>query len=141
MPYFIAPFIGWLASGCLKFFIHYLKYGGEATKHMGNGGFPSTHTATASSVIFLIGLGEGWLSPIFGLGVGFLFIVIIDATGLRIAVGKQAAAVNRMHTNNKDYEPLRERMGHTLIEILGGLAVGLIVSIILSFVFNWLGWM
>ncbi|MCG1027005.1 divergent PAP2 family protein [Virgibacillus halodenitrificans] len=140
MPYFIAPFVGWLASGCIKFAIHFMKYGKDASQHMGNGGFPSTHTATVSSVAFLIGFGEGWLSPVFGLAAGVLFIVIIDATGLRIAVGKQAAAVNKMNVDAADYQPLRERMGHTIVEILGGLGVGLLVSVLLFGLFTWWGW-
>jgi len=107
---------------------------------MGNGGFPSTHTATVSSIVFLIGLGEGWLSPIFGLAVAFLFIVIIDATGLRIAVGKQAAAVNKMNEGVDSYKILREKMGHTRIEILGGLIVGFTVSLVLYWLFSLWGW-
>ena len=103
---------------------------------MGNGGFPSTHTATVSSIAFLVGLREGWLSPIFGLAVTFLFIVIIDATGLRIAVGNQAAVMNRLNQDNENYSLLREKMGHTKIEILGGLFTGLLVSLVLNWLFN-----
>ncbi|SFD86369.1 hypothetical protein SAMN05216238_10514 [Lentibacillus persicus] len=140
MPYFLAPLIGWVASGVLKFAIHFFKYGKDAAGHMGNGGFPSTHTATVSSVAFLIGFGEGWLSSAFGVASGLLAIVIIDATGLRINVGKQAAIVNRMNNGEKDYEPLRERMGHSLIEIFGGLVLGLAVAAVLYGLFGLWGW-
>ncbi|GAA0486977.1 hypothetical protein GCM10008986_10510 [Salinibacillus aidingensis] len=140
MPYFLAPFAGWLASGSLKFLIHYFKFGKDARQHTGNGGFPSTHTATVSSTAFLIGLGEGFLSPVFGLAVTVLFIVILDATGLRIAVGKQAFIINRLHSDDSG-KKLRERMGHSLTEIIGGLVVGLLVSLILYYVFQWWGWM
>ncbi|GGK04740.1 hypothetical protein GCM10007063_28860 [Lentibacillus kapialis] len=140
MPYFLAPLIGWLASGLMKFTIHFFKYGKDAVNHMGNGGFPSTHTATVSSVAFLIGFGEGWLSPAFGVASGLLAIVMIDATGLRINVGKQAAILNRMNTGQKDYELLRERMGHSLIEISGGLVLGLAVAAVLYVMFVFGGW-
>lgn len=141
MPYFLAPLAGWLASGCLKFLIHFIKYGKEARLHMGNGGFPSTHTATVSTAAFLTGFGEGWLSPVFGLAVTFLFIVVIDATGLRIAVGKQSAIINLLAKDNQNHKPLRESMGHSLVEILGGLVVGLLTSIVLYYAFTWLGWL
>lgn len=141
MPYFLAPLAGWLASGCLKYLIHLIKYGKEARLHMGNGGFPSTHTSTISAVAFLIGFGEGWFSPVFGLAMAFLFIVVIDATGLRIAVGKQAGVINTLIGGSTDHERLRERMGHTLVEIVGGIAVGFITSIVLYYLFAWLGWM
>lgn len=141
MPYFLAPFIGWFVSGCLKYLINMIRYGRDNAKHYaGNGGFPSTHTSTIATVTFLIGFSEGWLSPIFGLGVGFLFIIIIDATGLRDAVGKQAALLNKLHADDKEYKALRERMGHNRIEILGGLVVGFITAFILYVVFTSWGW-
>ncbi|MFC2947536.1 divergent PAP2 family protein [Virgibacillus sediminis] len=141
MPYFLAPFVGWAASGFLKFLIHYLKYGEDARHHMGNGGFPSTHTSTVSAAAFLIGFGEGFFSAIFGLAAAFLFIVIIDATGLRIAVGKQAEILNSLNRNrDPEAKPLRERMGHSLVEVLGGLVVGFLVSLVLYYLFNWWGW-
>ncbi len=108
---------------------------------MGNGGFPSTHTSTVSATAFLIALGEGWLSPAFGLAITFLFIVVIDATGLRIAVGKQAGVLNTLIQHDKDHEQLRERMGHTLLEIIGGVAVGFLTALALYYSFSWLGLM
>jgi uncharacterized protein len=135
MPYFLAPFIGWFVSGVLKFCINYLRFGKGARHLTGNGGFPSTHTSTVATTAFLIGFGEGWFSPIFGLAVAFLFIVIIDATGLRIAVGKQATVLNTLMTDEQQ-ERMRERMGHTRIEILGGLVVGFITSWVLYILFT-----
>lgn len=141
MPYFLAPFIGWFVSGCLKYIINRIRFGRVAAqKYAGNGGFPSTHTSTIATVTFLVGFSEGWLSPIFGLGVGMLFIVMIDATGLRNAVGKQASLLNVLHQENADYKPLRERMGHSRIEVLGGLVVGFMTSFILYIVFTSWGW-
>ena len=141
MPYFLAPFIGWFVSGCLKYAINSVRFGRHAAKdYAGNGGFPSTHTSTIATVIFLIGLGEGWLSPVFGLGVGVLFIIIIDATGLRRAVGRQATLLNKAFKEEPNHTPLRERMGHNRIEVLGGLVVGFITALVLYFVFNSWGW-
>ncbi|NEW07088.1 divergent PAP2 family protein [Paenibacillus sp. SYP-B3998] len=120
MLYIIAPFLGWFISGCMKFAINYIKYGSEAKRMIGNGGFPSTHTTIITTTVILIGWREGFTSAIFGLGIAVLYIVIIDATGLRRAVGKQAIAINKLCSDNN----LRESMGHTRIEILGGLILG-----------------
>ncbi|MBM7571358.1 divergent PAP2 family protein [Aquibacillus albus] len=133
MPYFMAPVVGWVASGCLKFLIHFFKYGKDARHHMGNGGFPSTHTSTVSTTVFLIGFGEGWFSAVFGLGVAFLVITMIDATGLRIAVGKQAGVINQLTNGSADRVVLRERMGHSKVEIAGGLALGFLCSLVLFY--------
>ncbi|MGG2479262.1 divergent PAP2 family protein [Brevibacillus borstelensis] len=144
MLYALAPFIGWLVSGTVKFFINYLRFGKEARSKIGNGGFPSTHTTVMVTSIALIGLREGFDHPVFGLGVAVTFIVIIDAMGLRRAVGKHAEALNRMATAPYQSvsaessvaadspasvaKPLRESMGHTKGEIVGGIVLGVLLA-------------
>jgi hypothetical protein len=57
------------------------------------------------------------------------FIVILDAGSLRREVGKHAVAINRVQ--RLDYNSplyLRERMGHSRIEILAGVVVGSLVG-------------
>ncbi|MEQ2527538.1 divergent PAP2 family protein [Bacillaceae bacterium CLA-AA-H227] len=138
MLYFIAPFIGWFVSGIIKFIINYIRFGEEAKKRIGNGGFPSTHTTIMTTTTLLIGLAEGFLSPIFGLAVAVTYIIIIDATGLRMHVGKHAYILNRLERTNKGEttEALRESMGHTKVEILGGLILGTILAFTLNIIFK-----
>ena len=52
------------------------------------------------------------------------FIVMIDANSLRQHVGRHAAAINRLGAGT-GHEHLRERMGHTLVEIGGGIVTGI----------------
>lgn len=135
MLYALAPFIGWFVSGVTKFLINYLRFGKEARKMVGNGGFPSTHTTVMVTTVFLIGLQEGFTHPIFGLGVAVTFIIIIDATGLRRAVGKHAAALNQLADERPDRartKPFRESMGHTRWEIAGGLVLGILLATLLQ---------
>lgn len=130
------PLIAWVVSGCLKFAINVVRYGGEARSHIGNGGFPSTHTSVVSSVTALIGFAVGWDSPLFGLGVAALMIVVIDATGVRRAVGENSRWINiisRRHSG-EDHPKLREKQGHSKIEIAGGLGVGALVGWIASLI-------
>lgn len=136
MLYALAPFIGWFVSGCTKFLINYLRFGKEARKKVGNGGFPSTHTTVMVTTICLIGLHEGFSHPVFGLGVAITFIIIIDATGLRRAVGKQAAVLNQLANDHAEAlltKPLRESMGHTKWEIVGGIVLGVLLALVLKF--------
>lgn len=139
MPYFLAPFIGWLVSGVCKFAINYIRFGADAKNRIGNGGFPSTHTTVITTPAVLIGLNEGFTSPIFGLAVAVAYIIMIDATGLRMHVGKQAALLNRLAGNSLNpediQEKLRESMGHTRFEVAGGLVLGTV----LGFVLHWIG--
>ena len=131
--YFIAPIIGWFASGTIKYIINYFRYGGKAKEHIGTGGFPSTHTTVITSPTVLIGLKEGFTSPIFGLAVAVMIIVIMNATSLRREVGKHAEILNkiinkeRSNTDNS-FIKQREKVGHSWIEIIGGLVLGIILS-------------
>ena len=130
--YAFMPMLAWFAAGSLKFLVNFIRFRQQALSLIGNGGFPSTHTTVMSSTVFLIGLTEG-VGPIFGLGVATLMITIIDAMGIRRAVGKQATAINRYMSSGNTAEPLlRERQGHSPIEVLGGLILGLILAIIVQ---------
>jgi len=131
--YAFVPIVAWFAAGTLKFIVNYIRFSRQAVNLIGNGGFPSTHTTVISSTVFLIGLGEGIGSPIFGLGVAVLMITIIDAMGIRRAVGKQASAINRYLSTQDNGQPaLRERQGHKPFEVLGGLMLGFILAFLLN---------
>ena len=60
-----------------------------------------------------------------------LILTINDAHGFRRELGKHAATLNEL-TKEKSPRKLRERMGHEWAEILGGLFVGLITSMIIN---------
>ena len=124
MKYIVLPFLAWVISGCLKFAVNTLRSGKEALKLIGYGGFPSTHTTIISSVVFLAGFSKGFTTPVFSLGLGVLLVVVIDAHGLRRRVGEQAEVLNQLKTG----APLRECMGHSWLEIGGGLALGAVLG-------------
>lgn len=128
--YAIAPFVAWLCAGILKFIINHIRYG-NAKARIGNGGFPSNHTTIMTTIVMLIGFREGFNSALFGLGAAITFIVIIDATGLRRHVGRHAERINMLH---QEGPLLRESMGHTRIEVLGGLVLGSILGYLLSLI-------
>lgn len=127
--YVIAPFLAWVIAGGLKYIINHVHYG-NARERIGNGGFPSNHTTIMTTTVMLIGMEEGFSSAMFGLGVTITFIVIIDAAGLRLHVGRHARVINSMTT---DDERLRESMGHKPIEIVGGLVLGTLLALALSY--------
>lgn len=130
--YALVPIIAWFVAGTLKFMINFIRFRKQAVNLIGNGGFPSTHTTVMSSTVFLIGFSEGVAAPVFGLGVAVLMITIIDALGIRRAVGKQASAINRHILPGNSGQPLlRERQGHDPVEVLGGLILGFILAYIL----------
>lgn len=130
--YLITPFLAWLVAGCLKFLINSIKAKQLAFGLIGYGGMPSNHSAIVSSMVALIGFKEGVGVPAFGVALTLAFIVMLDANSLRRAVGKHAVEINKLAKNDPEYQLLRERMGHTKFEILGGVAVGFLVGYFVS---------
>ncbi|MBJ7308862.1 divergent PAP2 family protein [Rugamonas sp. CCM 8940] len=128
LAYLLTPLITWITVGPIKFLINSAKARKWAFNLVGNGGFPSNHSAVVSSMATLIALREGVGHPAFGVAVTLCFIVVIDANSLRQHVGKQAAAINRLAKGGAEHHWLRERMGHTVIEIGGGLCTGIAIG-------------
>ncbi len=128
IPYVLIPILAWLVAGCMKFLVNFLRFGRDAFALIGNGGFPSTHTTVVSSAVFFVIFKDGVNSSAAVMALALLLVVVIDAMGLRRAVGRQAAALNTHVLRPAAALPLRERQGHKPFEVLGGLLLGLLVA-------------
>ena len=98
---------------------------------LANGGMPSSHTATVTTLALAIGYSEGFASPVFSLVLIFSIFVIMEATGLRQEVGKQAEFLNDLLESATakerfDGRRLSEFVGHTWAEVLGGFVFGVL---------------
>ena len=134
LSYALTPFLAWLVAGVLKFTINSIKADQLAFGLIGYGGLPSNHSAIVSSVAALIAFKEGLEHPAFGVALALAFIVMLDANSLRRQVGKHAEAINRLNADRPDTTPLRERMGHTRLEIAAGILVGVGVAALTAWV-------
>lgn len=128
LTYAVTPFFTWAVAGSLKFLINSVKARRLAFGLIGYGGLPSNHSAIVSSMAALIAFKEGIATPAFGVAVTVAFIVMLDANSLRRQVGRHAQAINQLTANASSLAPLRERMGHTPIEIGAGVVVGIAVA-------------
>ena len=133
--YLVTPFIAWFVAGSLKFVINSLITKKAATELIGYGGLPSNHSTIVCSMAALIGLREGLDNPAFGVAITLAFIVMLDAASLRRQVGKHASALNQLNRDDNPAAPqLRERMGHTPVEIAAGIVVGVLVALAINHV-------
>jgi acid phosphatase family membrane protein YuiD len=90
-----------------------------------------------------VGHYVGFDSPLFGLAFAVASVVIYDATNIRRQAGFHAQRINRIIKElfegktkpAKEFEGLREVLGHSPGEALGGIILGLLVSIV-----TWLIW-
>jgi uncharacterized protein len=97
------------------------------------GGMPSSHSALVTSVALAAGLHLGFDSPIFAVAVAIAMVVVYDATGVRRQAGMQAQKINvlveeLLKGHPISQEQLREVIGHTPLEALGGVLLGLVVA-------------
>lgn len=99
-----------------------------------NGGMPSSHTATVTTLAILVGHQAGVQAPVFSLVLVFALYVVFEATGLRQEVGQQARLLNEFMDAAKSHEQvdrarLREFVGHTWAEVLGGALFGALFAV------------
>jgi uncharacterized protein len=104
------------------------------------GGMPSSHSALVTSTAAAVGLHYGFGDPLFGVATAVAMIVVYDATGIRRQAGMQAQKINILveellkgHPISEEH--LREVLGHTPLEALGGVLLGLAIALIL-----WIVW-
>lgn len=131
--YMTVPFIAWWSAQILKFVISLITTKKiDFTRLVGSGGMPSSHTSFTVSLATIIGINIGIESIGFALAVAFSLIVMYDATGVRRATGKQAKILNRLLYHNKGEihldEELKELIGHTPFEVIGGAALGFTIA-------------
>jgi hypothetical protein len=127
--YLAVPFVTWFVVGVLKLLINSLKGKRLTFDLIGYGGMPSNHSAIVSSTSALIFFDKGFSDPLFGIAITFSFIVLLDAKNLRGHIGKQAQLINTLsflHVNKN--ESVRERIGHSYLEILAGILLGVLIA-------------
>ncbi len=123
--YIITPFSAWVIAGGVKFLINSIKSRQLAFHQIGYGGMPSSHSAIVCSVAAMTAFREGVESSVFVVALTLAFIVMMDAMDLRLKIGQHAERLNLL---SSDLPKLRERVGHTPVEVLAGVLTGIITA-------------
>ncbi|EKE02233.1 MAG: hypothetical protein ACD_20C00410G0019 [uncultured bacterium] len=100
------------------------------------GGMPSSHSAFVIALSTSVAVINGYKSVEFAIALGYAFVVMYDAAGLRRSAGKMAAVLNKIvdevysekyprHTS----ERLIELLGHTPIEVIMGGLLGVVLAL------------
>lgn len=101
-----------------------------------SGGMPSSHTAMVGSLATALGMQYGLDSPYFAIAAVLAFIVMYDATGVRQQSGKHARILNQIMRELFSGQPvseeeLKELLGHTGFEVIIGLIVSILYTIVI----------
>jgi len=107
------------------------------------GGMPSSHSAISTSASLAIGLLHGFDSSLYALSVTIMVIVVYDATSVRRQAGIHAEWINKIMEEMEEifisgkfsYKKLQEVLGHTPFEAMAGITLGIVVSLVLWFVY------
>jgi acid phosphatase family membrane protein YuiD len=120
----------------IKFVVHVVMTGKVDGKELFKwGGFPSSHAALVGSLGTLVWLYRGFASIEFMIVLGFGVIVLRDAMGLREFVEKHSLAINVLRKNlspsqQKQVPHQIESVGHSPLEVSGGLLIGIGISLL-----------
>ena len=138
----IATILSWLAAQIIKLIVNAVQmHTIEWSRLLGNGGMPSSHSATVTGLALMTGLKQGFNSAYFAIAFVLAAVVIKDAIGVRKETEKQTRVieqmlerVNRLSSNAKlgilaPREKLKKFVGHNLQEVVCGVIVGIAVSI------------
>ncbi len=143
-PVFIACVVASILAQLLKLPLEYLRTKAwDWSLIFGTGGMPSSHSAVVTAAAAGVGHYVGFDTPLFGLAFALASVVIYDATNIRRQAGFHAQQINRIIKElfegktkpTQEFEELREVLGHSPSEALGGIILGLLVSIA-----TWLIW-
>ena len=97
------------------------------------GGMPSSHSALVTGTAAAAGWQEGFASPVFALASTIAFVVMYDASGVRRAAGFTAERVNALPDTlwvTPLEKPLKERLGHSRLEVLVGSLLGPAIALL-----------
>ena len=141
-PFLLVGISSWFYAQLLKTIFYWiinkkLDWG----RMFGDGGMPSGHSATVTSVAVLTGLACGAGSVEFALSFILAIIVCHDATGVRRETEKQAFIITELV---KAFEELAEDklpevklkkfVGHTPVQVTAGIILGIINAVMMYFV-------
>ena len=139
-PVFIATLVASFLAQILKLPMCYLRSKEwDWSLLFSTGGMPSSHSAVVTAAATGIGYYVGFDTPLFGLAFAIASIVIYDSTNIRRQAGFHAQQINRiikelLHGEVKpteDFKELREVLGHSPLEALGGVVLGILVNIVI----------
>ena len=111
----------------------------DFTRLVGDGGMPSGHSATVSSLAVSAAIVYGLGSFEFAIALVFAIVVCKDAMGVRLETGKQAAIINdiveafNVLTSEEKLPDakLKEFVGHTPLQVIAGILLGIVNAVLL----------
>ena len=133
----LCSLLAWFIAQILKIPLYYrVEHVWNWKRFVGSGGMPSSHSAMVTALCVIVGVLHGFDTASFGISLVLATIVMYDAMGVRREAGTQATVINQILKdvliNGKRIsdEELKELVGHTPFEVLGGAIVGSVTALV-----------
>ena len=125
----ICPLVSLMACQLLKILVAIIKHE-KVTFNLivSSGGFPSVHSSFVSALVTVVGLVDGIDSSTFDIALVFGLITCYDAFHVRYESGMHAKLLNKKYKLN-----MNENLGHKLHEVIAGIILGIIITLIIYF--------
>ncbi|MDO4377637.1 MAG: divergent PAP2 family protein [Erysipelotrichia bacterium] len=114
-----------------------------------SGGMPSSHTALVTALSISVGLTDGFTSNTFYIALCFACIISFDAANVRYYAGQNISLTHKLINDLKELnsmkirfddpiyqKKMKEVLGHTYFEVLGGIILGIAVSYLCYIIFG-----
>lgn len=138
--YFVIPLFAWIIAQIAKILIRGVKDNDWDWRYLyRSGGMPSAHTTVIISLCTVLAYRLGTKSPEFGIACILASIVMYDAINVRHAVGEHAKALRSIvpavfKTAIPPEMIIHQSNGHTPLEVLAGVFIGVIVPVLVFIV-------
>lgn len=140
--FFITSVFAWTVAQVLKVIIYaIINKTWDWSRLFGDGGMPSGHSATVSSLATICALTYGFGSFEFAISGILAVIVCHDAMGVRLEAGKHAKLLNilvdsfeKFSKNELPEVVLKEFVGHTPMQVITGIILGIVCGFVMHFI-------
>lgn len=141
-PFAMTALSSWFLAQIIKTVIHLVKFKKfDIGRIFGDGGMPSGHSATVSSLCVFSGISRGFDSFEFAISFVLMIIVCNDATGVRRETEKQARLINglveafkALSSKKLPQVKLKEFVGHTPVQVFAGIGLGICNALFMRYV-------
>lgn len=133
---FWSPFMAWFVAQSIKILSGFSRTRRvDYSFFVSTGGMPSAHTSMVTALTASIGMTAGFDTPVFCVTLAFALLVMFDAAIVRRAAGLQAKLLNEIvdelfKEGRFSERKLAELLGHTRLEVVMGVVVGILVAMI-----------
>ena len=136
----LAPIISCIIAQIVKIIVDSYRSGFSKERLYFGGGMPSSHAAGLTAFVIITAGYCGTSSFEFALALILAVVVLYDEVGVRFESQRQGKALNNLNYEREEEgkQPLdvikfKEKIGHTLHELLAGMLIGIVCGIIVYF--------